>query len=55
MEAGSQDIRNDWVEEINDAIEMGKGRNFGNSPDDQLTEEDFPKELPGNVEPVPRG
>ena len=51
--ACSEDIRNDWVEEINAAIEKGKGRSFGNSPDDQLTEEDLPKELPGDVEPVP--
>ena len=49
--ACSEDIRNDWVEEIEAAIEKGK-RCFGNSPDDQLTEKDLPKELPGAVEPV---
>ena len=53
VEACSEDIRDDWVEEINAAIEKGKGRSFGNSPDDQLAEEDLPKELPGDVEPVP--
>ena len=52
VEACSEDIRNDWVEEINAAIEKGKGRSFGNSRDDQLAEEDLPKELPGDVEPV---
>ena len=50
MGASSQDIRNDWVEEINAAIEMGKERNFGTFPEDDLPKVDV--ELPGNVEPV---
>ena len=50
MEASSEDIRNDWVEEINAAIEMGKERNFGTLPEEDLPKVD--KELPGNVEPV---
>ena len=58
VEASSEDIRNDWVEEINAAIEMGKGRNFDSPPPDpeQLSaEKDLPtvdEELPGDLEPV---
>ena len=57
MEASSEDIRNDWVEGINAAIEMGKGRNFDSPPDpDQMSAEEDSlevEELPGDVEPVP--
>ena len=57
MEASSEDIRNDWVEGINVAIEIGKGRNFDSpsDPDQMSAEEDSleVEELPGDVEPVP--
>ena len=40
------------MDEINAAIEMGRGRNFV-TPEDQLSAEgDLAKELPGDIEPV---
>ena len=50
VRASSEDIRNDWVEEINAAIIEIKKRFRTPEPDEDLDEPD--EELPGDVEPL---